>query len=164
MLASPLSNGRPRLLVNNYSVYGIVDQPLFRTGDGKTGPAVFIRAMGAPSDRNPVDFYVDAGLAYNGPFGRSADIVGVGFAYAQISNAARLLDRDTARFGGLPYPVRSAERIVQLSYQFSLTPWWQLQPDFQYVFDPGGGIPNPSAPMQRIGSAAVLGLRTVITF
>jgi len=32
------------------------------------------------------------------------------------------------------------------------------------VFNPGGGVPNPDQPGQRIGNALVLGLRTVITF
>ena len=54
--------------------------------------------------------------------------------------------------------------MLEVSYQAAVTPWWQLQPDFQYIFKPGGGIPNPAAPGQKIGSAAILGLRTVITF
>ena len=54
--------------------------------------------------------------------------------------------------------------VVEVSYQIAVTSWWQLQPDFQYIFDPGGGIPNPAAPGQRIGSAAILGLRSVIAF
>jgi porin len=45
-----------------------------------------------------------------------------------------------------------------------LTGWWQVQPDFQYIFNPGGGIPNPLAPSRKIGDAAVIGLRTAITF
>jgi porin len=36
--------------------------------------------------------------------------------------------------------------------------------DFQYIFSPGGGAPNPNAPGRAIGSAAILGLRTAITF
>jgi len=45
-----------------------------------------------------------------------------------------------------------------------LAPWWQLQPDFQYITNPSGGIVNPNAPGQKIGNAAIFGLRTIITF
>jgi porin len=45
-----------------------------------------------------------------------------------------------------------------------LTPWLQLQPDFQYLFNPAGGILNPNPPRRRLGDAAVLGLHTMITF
>src|SRR5579864_237332 len=142
-LASPLSNGMPRLLGNNYSFYGIIDQPIYPAADG-TGLYAFLRAMGAPSDRNLVDFYFDTGLAYKNPFGRNGDQVGVGFAYARIGNSARALDRDTAMFTGTAFPVRSRESAIEVTYQAQVTGWWQLQPDFQYITEPSGGILNPN--------------------
>jgi porin len=54
--------------------------------------------------------------------------------------------------------------VVELTYQWTLNPWWQLQPDFQYIVNPGGGIANPDALGKKIGNAAVLGLRTIIQF
>ena len=78
--------------------------------------------------------------------------------------AARQLDATQSVFSGQPYPVRTSETVIELTYQLQLAPWWQLQPDFQYVVNPGGGVPNPNAPGQRIGNAAILGLRTTITF
>jgi porin len=162
LLASPLSTGTPRLLGNDYSIYGVIDQPLFQEKDGP-GLSAFVRAMGAPSDRNLVDFYADAGLAYKGPFGRSDDIVGIGYGYARIGNAARLRDIDTAAVTP-GFPTRSRETVLEVTYQYQVTPWWQLQPDFQYIVAPGGGIPNPNAPGRKIGDAAVFGLRTTITF
>ena len=162
-LASPLSSGAPRLLDNNYSVYGIVDQPIYIDKDKGQSLSGFIRAMGAPGDRNLVSFYFDTGLAFKGPFGRKDDTVGIGFGYAQIGNSARLLDQDTGAI--VPgHPVRSREALLEVTYQVQVTDWWQLQPDFQYVIAPGGGIPNPSAPGKKIGNAAVLGLRSTITF
>ena len=53
--------------------------------------------MGAPGDRNLVDFYVDGGLAYTGPFGRKDDKVGIAVGYTRIGIAARGLDADVAR-------------------------------------------------------------------
>jgi porin len=162
-LADPRSTGMPRLLGNDYSVYGIVDQPLGVDKDG-AGLTAFLRVTGAPGDRNLVDFYADVGLAYKGPFGRSDDTIGIGYAYARIGTPTRLLDSDMARFAGTAYPIRSRETVLEVTYQFQATPWWQLQPDFQYVVNPGGGIPNPNAPGRKIGDAIVLGLRTAITF
>ena len=69
-----------------------------------------------------------------------------------------------ARFTGQPFPVRSGEAVLELTYQHKLAEWWQVQPDFQYIFNPGGGIANPILPTRRIGDAAVLGLRSVVTF
>jgi porin len=60
--------------------------------------------------------------------------------------------------------VRSAETVVEATYQYQVAPWWLLQADFQYFFRPGGGIPNPAEGGARIGNEAVVGLRTVVTF
>jgi porin len=162
-LADPASTGSPRLLGNDYSIYAVADQPVAVDAEGK-GLTGFLRVMGAPSDRNLISFYFDTGLAYKGPFGRDDDTVGIGFAFARIGDNARRLDADTAAFTGTNYPVRSAEALVEVSYQAQVTPWWQLQPDFQYVINPGGGIPNQKAPAQKIRDAAIFGLRTTISF
>jgi len=163
-LASPASNGVPRQHRNNFSIYGIVDQPVLRGDAEEGGATVFGRIMGAPSDRNLVDFYIDAGIAYAGPFGRKDDRVGLGVGYTRVGSAARGLDADVARFSGQQFPVRSEEIVVEVSYRLQLAPWWQLQPDFQYVINPGGGILNANQPGRRVGDAAVFGLRTAVTF
>jgi porin len=163
-LANPDSNGRPRQHDNDFSLYGIVDQPFLINEADHTSFAVFARAMGAPGDRNLVDLYVDGGLVYKGPFGRADDQVGIGIGYARIGSAARAFDADVARLSGAFHPIRSGETLLELTYRFQLTGWWQLQPDFQYVFNPGGGIVNPHAPSRRVADAAVVGLRTAITF
>lgn len=163
-LASPTTTGIPRRLGGDSSFYGIVDQPLFPAKDSTGGFTLFARLMGAPGDRNLIDLYLDGGVTYKGPFGRSSDTVGLALGYARIGDAARQLDQDVASFSGQPYPIRSNESVLELTYQLQLAPWWQLQPDFQYVFNPGGGILNPSAPARRIGDAAIFGLRTTVTF
>src|SRR5262249_4687704 len=58
-LADPAGNGRPRRHRGNYSLYGIIDQPVARNGDGNGGWTLFARAMGSPGDRNLVGFYID---------------------------------------------------------------------------------------------------------
>jgi porin len=163
-LASPLSNGLPRPHHSDTSLYGIVDQPLFKTTDSDAGLTLFARAMGAPQDRNLINLYLDGGVTYKGLFDRPNDTAGLAIGYARIGKSARLLDADTVSVATFPYPIRSAETVVELTYEIQLTPWCQLQPDFQYVFNPGGNVPNPLNPQKRIGDAAIFGLRTQITF
>jgi len=51
-----------------------------------------------------------------------------------------------------------------LTYQYQLIPSVKLQPDFQYVFNPGGGIANPNIPTQTVKNEAVLGVRAIVNF
>jgi len=125
---------------------------------------VFARAGIAPGDRNLIDIYVDGGLTYKGPFGRADDQTGIAIGYAGIGSAARAFDADVAHFTGQFHPIRSGEAVLELTYRFQLTGWWQLQPDFQYIFNPGGGIVNPNVPSRRVADSAILGLRTAISF
>jgi carbohydrate-selective porin OprB len=59
---------------------------------------------------------------------------------------------------------RNDETIIEATYQYQVTPWWQLQADFQYAFRPAGGIPNADNPSQRVGNEAVVGVRSSISF
>jgi porin len=96
--------------------------------------------------------------------GRADDTLGMGFGLGTIGSAARQADRDRGVFGAPGYPVRSQETFVEVTYQAQVTPWLQIQPDFQYVMRPGGGIPNPATPALRIGDEAVFGVRSNIVF
>ena len=52
----------------DYGVYGVIDQMIWRLpeNDSKKGVGVFARASAAPSDRNLIDFYADAGVNFIG--------------------------------------------------------------------------------------------------
>lgn len=165
-LAAPGSTGIARLHHGNFSIYGIANQTIWRPDSkSKRALGVFARALGTPSDRNQIDLAVTAGIDLKAPLpDRAHDELGIGYGLAEISRRAAALDRDRAFFTGLPIPVRSNEQFVELTYLWQVTPWWQVQPDFQYVFNPGGGIGSPADPTHRLGDEAVLGLRTRITF
>jgi porin len=121
--------------------------------------------MGAPGDRNLVDLGVNAGVTLKAPFkGRDNDVVGVAVGYARIGSSAQGLDQDTASFSAPGFPQRSAETVVEATYQYQVAPWWQLQADFQYFFRPAGGIPNPGNPSELLHNEAVAGLRTIVNF
>ena len=60
--------------------------------------------------------------------------------------------------------MRGSETFIEIIYQAQLAGWWQLQPDFQYVFNPGAGIQSPNNPAQKVRNEAMFGLRSIITF
>jgi porin len=117
-------------------------------------------------NRNLLTFTADAGLTLYGPFPkRDDDTFGVGIGVAQASSGASGYDRQLQFYQPTIYtPVGSAETFVEATYQVQVTPWWQIQPDFQYIFNPGAGIVNPNDPTQKVKNELVLGLRTNITF
>ena len=157
--------GGPGTRQGDWSVYGTLDALVYRPDpDGDGGLAVTARAMGAPGDRSLVDAFIQGGVTYKGVFGRDGDTVGVGAEYTRISPRASAGDAATAEFTGAFYPVRSEETVVEATYQAQVTPWLMVQPDFQYVIRPGGGLPDPDRPGRVIGDAAVFGLRSTVTF
>nr|WP_232243468.1 carbohydrate porin [Paraburkholderia sp. SOS3] len=164
-LASADSSGIPQSHHGNWSVYAVADQMVWRDSNG--GPrsvGVFARLMGAPGDRNLVSFGMNAGVTLKAPFeGRDNDVAGIAVGYAQIGSHARDLASATAQTTP-GFPSRSAETVIEATYDYQIAPWWQLQGDAQYFFRPSGGIPNPDNPSERIGNEFVLGVRTTLTF
>jgi porin len=167
-LADPNSSGMPAQDSGNYGIYAIVDQMLWRVpGTTDQGLGLFARASVSPSDRNLISAYYDGGVSYKGLFpGRENDTLGIGFGYANISSAARALDRDAVSFSGIDTPIRNYEAVMEVTYQAPITPNWLLQPMFQYIVHPGGHIPNPINPSgtHAIPNAVVFGLRTMVKY
>ena len=166
-LANPASTGIPRLHRGDWAIYAVADQMIWvDSEEADRNLNLFLRAMGTPlDDRNLVDFSLNAGFAFHEPIlHRDDDTFAIGMGYAHVSGRAAALDQDTAFYTGSFTPVRSGETFVEVTYQYQATPWWQLQPDFQYVFNPGAGIANPNAPTRPVKGEAVLGLRTNILF
>ena len=167
-LANPASNGVARLHRGNYSIYAVVDQLVWRpNATSPEGVGVFARVMGAPEgDRNLIAMSANAGMVWKAPLpNRNNDTFGVGFGLARVSNRASALNKDAAFFTqNSGFPIRTSETYVEVTYQYQVAPWWQVQPDFQYVFNPGAGIPNPVNPTKKLGDEAVFGLRTVVVF
>jgi porin len=167
-LASSDSSGRARTHSGNYGLYGVIDQMLWRLpgDDPKKGVGAFARVTAAPGDRNLVSFYAEAGVNFQGLWSqRPDDQFGVFAAYTELSPAVQAFDVDTAFFAGAPLPARNYELLVEATYLAQIMPGWTIQPDFEYVFHPGGGVVNPLNPASgRIPDAAVFGLRTTVQF
>ncbi|MDR3097910.1 MAG: carbohydrate porin, partial [Paraburkholderia sp.] len=143
-LANPASTGVPQSHRGDYGFYAVADQMVWRPGaDSPQSLGVFARVMGAPGDRNLVDLALNAGVVLKAPFkGRDNDVVGLAVGYAKIGSHAQGLASDMAAYTP-GYPSRSAETVLEATYQYQVAPWWQLQADFQYFFRPAGGIPDP---------------------
>ncbi len=170
-LASPNSNGLPLRHHGDFSIYAVADQQVWRDSTyPNRSVSVFGRVMGTPQGSvNLVDYSANGGVVYHGPFiDRPDDTVGLGFGYAHVSNRYRKADLDAVTFGdpasNAYLPQRSSETFLEATYQYQFYPWWQLQPDAQYVFRPGASVANPNNPSQRIKNELVLGLRTNILF
>ncbi len=165
-LANAASNGVAISHRGDWSAYFVADQMIYKVpGTKDQGLGVFFRMMGAPDDRNVISYYIDAGANYKGLIpGRPDDVAGLGVIFSKASDQQSQLDQDIAFNTGAPYPVQTAEIMIEATYQIRLAPWWYLQPDFQYLWRAQGGIPNPANPARTIPDAAIFGLRTNIVF
>jgi len=158
-LANPSSTGVALQHRGNYSLYAVADQTIWQP-DPEDARAlnVFARIMGSPDDRNLVSWSANAGLVLKKPFsGRDNDSLGIGLSYIRIGSHAAGYDQDSGN------AVRSSETALELTYQYQVTPWWQIQPNFQYTLHPGAGQ-NPNNPLQSLRNTFVVGVRTNITF
>jgi porin len=158
-LASPASTGIARQHHGDYSFYAVADQMVWRPNpDEPRSIGVFARIMAAPSDRNLVSVSANAGVVMKAPFkGRDNDSVGLGLAYIKIGNYASGFDADSGNV------VRGSETALEATYQYQVTPWWQLQGDVQYTFNAGAGQ-NPNNPTRALRNTLVVGVRTNIRF
>jgi porin len=167
-LADPNSSGQTTWLRRNPGLFMVYEQLLARAAPGSDkGIAFFFRASASPSDRNLISSYVDGGFLFTGFSEQHPnDKFGIAATYARISDRARALDRDTQSFTGTPYPIRDYEAILEVTYQHEVRPGFLLQPVFQYVAHPGGGVVDPNDPTQarRIKDGVMVGVRTTITY
>jgi porin len=151
--------GRP--LDNHWGFYAIIDQVIWRLPGSEElkGVGLFGRVVGAPSDRNLVDFYADGGITFSGMIAhRPEDSLAIGFAYTGISNDVHTFDLNS----GMPV-ARTFEALLEACYTMQLKPGWTLQPDLQYIVHPRGNAVNETG-TRAVGNATVLGLRTTFSF
>jgi porin len=111
----------------NQGMYGIGEASLWRDESGR-GLGAFFQSGFARGDRNQVQSYFGGGFAYQGLFEeRVDDILALGFAYA----------RNSSQFRSYTEGAETGELALELTYRFQITPYFALQPDFQWVKDPG---------------------------
>lgn len=166
-LANPAGVGIPRVYQGDYTVYGVIDQMLWRLPgeDPKKGVAAFGRLAVSPGNRNLMSFYADGGVNFIGLLPqRPDDSFGLAAAYSQMAPSLIAFDRDAGFFAGLNLPVHNYELALELTYKAVIIPGWTIQPDLQYIVHPGGGEADPANLSSRIPNAMVIGVRTSVTF
>ncbi len=113
---------------------------------GESALTAFARVGAARARYNPFDLFLGAGLTWNGPIARRpGDSLGLALAWGEASRAYRNV-----------VPGRDAREVaIELTYRLTLGTRLVLQPDLQYVLNPGL---DPASE-----AAWVVGLRLVAT-
>lgn len=142
----------------DFGGYFVVDQTLLRQASSPAnakGNAAgqdstlkgFLR-IGANgwNDRNAVKFYSEVGLFSNGPISsRPNDSAGIAFSYARTTPGATGLGTSS-----------NYEAVLEASYQVYCTSWFSVQPDVQYIINPGAD--------SILQDALITGIRANLTF
>jgi porin len=89
---------------------------------------------------------------------RPDDVLGIAVTYLGISPAARSFSRDLVSFGRATSSFANNETVLEATYTAPVTNSLTLQPDIQFVFNPGAGIPSNfgHAPLSN---AVIIGMR-----
>lgn len=110
----------------NGGLYAFADVPVRRADDGGPGVDAFVRYGIADEDFNPLDRYFGAGVVLSGFSARRPDDqIGLAVASARAGDPFRAAGAE------------SHETTWELSYSAPITDWLRLQPDLQYVRNPG---------------------------
>jgi len=126
-----------------------MDRQLYKDG-GRTVEG-FLRGGFASPIYSFVTNYFDAGFDFTGFVpGRAGDVVAVG---VQRTGVGQRFSEAQEKLG---MPAFTQETAIELTYKAAMTPWWTLQPDIQYLVNPGGAI--------HTNNALVLGLRSTLAF
>lgn len=131
---------------SNGGLYFVAEHTLLSESDDDQGLGAFAQFGFTQPDRNQIGNYVGAGFSYIGMIpDREADVFAFGLAYARISPDYRRLVDESAL----------SETALELTYRVEITPYFAMQPDLQYIFDPGG--------IENQDDAVVIGLRTELS-
>jgi porin len=134
----------------NSGFYFLAEQSLYAETEDQ-GLSLFTRLGFANGRINQYGSNLSLGLVYVGAFPeRDADKIGFAGTFANNSSEYK---NATLLTGA---SVASAELTLELTYRALVTPWLAVQPDFQYIINPGT---DPS-----LESASVFGTRFEIGF
>ncbi|MDD2877564.1 MAG: carbohydrate porin [Acidiphilium sp.] len=165
-LASPASSGKAAMRRHNFSLYAVADQTVWQSPRHSARTLnLFARIMGAPGDRNLIAYSFNGGVTLTAPLpGRDNDTAGIDIGIGKVGSGVTAHDRAIGYYTGAPYPVQGIETLIEATYQFQIAPWWQVQPDIQYVINPGGGSPDPVDAAHTLRNELVVGVRTNVIF
>ena len=147
-----------------FGFYGIVDQMLWREpGRKDEGITAFLLAMGTPATAVFSDIFIEAGFSWKGLFdGRNSDVLGVAVAYVGVDAGFRHAADVALQNEPVTWPLKNNETVIEATYLFDVTPWWQLQPDLQIVIDPRADLPNDEG--HPLANSVTVGVRSKVVF
>jgi porin len=131
----------------NGGFYFLLDQTVYQPGgpESRRGLIPFLSLLFAPDTSiNTMPFFLNGGLVYRGPFAsRPHDRAAFGVVYGSFSNELARSQRASRRAGSA-VGIQSYELVLELTYRFQLTGWLRMQPNVQYIINPGatGSIPD----------------------
>jgi porin len=164
-LANPASTGLPLQHATNHAFYAVVDQMLWKKPKTDAqGISVFLQVMVAPDDRNLSDLFLAGGTNWKGPFpARPDDTIGLAVTYVGIGADARHFSKDLILYTGTGALYSPGETVIEATYRAQLAPWLFMQPDVQFVVNPGAGIPTPqnATPLKN---DLIFGARVTVNF
>jgi len=134
-----------RQQTGNYGFFLLGEQMVYREGGPGIGQglSLFGVLIYAPQQRiNTLPWFVSAGASYRGLVpGRVKDTAGFALYYGGFS-------RDL--------PGQTYELVLEWTYAIAVARWLTVQPDLQYVINPGG--------RSSVGSAVVVGAQLAVEF
>ena len=142
-----------------YGFYVLGDQAIVRWGDAQSNRhlGVFAAFVCAPDERvNPLPYFFDVGaVAYGLVPTRPRDFAALGVAYGSYSSDLRQAESMQALHNPA-VGVQDFEMTVELSYGWTVRPGLLVQPDLQYIVNPGGN--------HAIANALAVGMNVVFNF
>jgi porin len=129
------SGGTPRSHMGNEGFYLIAEKMLV-AAESSRGLGAFLQISSTPNRSiNEFISYVGAGLRYMGLFNhRRMDELGVAVAHARVND--RLV-------GGLGRD--NSETVLEITYRAAISRHFAIQPDVQFVLNPGAAAPIKNA-------------------
>lgn len=136
----------------NQGAYILGEHQLYAEPNSSNQGLTLFGRFGIADDHvNNFDYSWSAGLVYTGLIpGRDEGRLGLGISGAHATDNIKEAAFDAGT------PVDTAETALELTYQDQLTPWLSVQPDIQYIMNPGL---DPA-----IDDAVVVGSRFTIHF
>ena len=127
-------------LSGNSGIYVIADHMLIpETQDANQGLMAFFQTGMASGNQNLIDLFTSAGITYRGLLpGRDKDVLFIGMVDSFIN-------RELREASGT---IESSRAIVELNYALQLGSHFTLQPDVQYIINPGA---NPTLENALLG-------------
>lgn len=142
----------PMQYQGSWGVYGLWEKSVFFANENtRSGLSYFLRVGISDENVNQVDKYIGGGIVHSGIFPQlDNDQMGVAIAAAHTS------EKFKQAFIKQGEQIDNWEMAVELTYRAEINDWFSIQPDLQYIINPGF---NPA-----LKNAVTFGIRTEICF